>query len=211
MNVETQSLEDLFITSLQSLGSQANRPAFMLSRRDRLFLAATLASSVLQFHGSWLKSHWRSRDILFPKVKAGTKSIVECPYLSGHEVSNATTTEPTTRTTTNSLIRSEALFPLGLVLVELSLCQSISSLRIPEDEDPNETIANLKTASRVLQERVYSESGCRYGDVVDKCLFWSETRDMSVDDDEFQQLVFQRIVSPLVDDLRDFEGKARIR
>ncbi|KIX08475.1 uncharacterized protein Z518_03131 [Rhinocladiella mackenziei CBS 650.93] len=209
-SVETLSLEDLLSSSLHPVGSHAARLAFLFTRRDRLFLAATLASSVLQFHGSWLKSCWRSRDILFPKPNGSSKSFVDHPYLSGHEVSKPTTAEPATRTMANALIRSEVLFPLGLVLVELSLCQSISALRMPEDEDTVEAIANFKTASRVL-DQVYSESGFRYGDVVNKCLFWSEIRNSTADDEEFQLLVFQNIVSPLVEDLRDFEGKARIR
>jgi hypothetical protein len=209
--VETQSLEDLLGSSLHSIGSHASRPAFLFSRRDRLFLAATLASSVLQFHGSWLKSYWRSRDILFPKPEDTSKTVVEHPYLAGHGVSKApTTTDPATRTITNPLIPSDILFPLGLVLVELSLCQSISMLRTPDDEDVVEAYANLKTATRLLN-RVYAESGFKYGDVVTQCLRWSETRNSSADDEDFQELVFQKIVSPLVEDLRDFEGKGRIR
>lgn len=209
-SIETQSLEDLLGSSLHDTGLQATRPAFRFSRRDRLFLAATLASSVLAFSGSWLKSYWRSRDILFPKLKDGTKSLVENPYLAGHEVSQAKS-DPAKRTISNPLIASDVLFPLGLVLVELSLCQSISALWIPEDEDNVEAYANLKTATRVLDERVYSESGCKYGDVVTSCFRWSETRNSTADDEDFQELVFQKIVSPLLEDLKDFEGRGRIR
>ncbi|EXJ58705.1 hypothetical protein A1O7_06134 [Cladophialophora yegresii CBS 114405] len=207
--VETQSLEDLLSSSFHSIGSHTSRPAFLFSRHDRLFLAATLASSVLQFHGSWLKSYWRSRDILFPKLEGSGQILVDHPYLAGHGVSKATA-HPATSTISNPLIPSDVLFPLGLVLVELSLCQSISALWIPEDADSIEPYANLKTATRLLN-RVYSESGCKYGDVVTQCLRWSETRNSSADDEDFQELAYQKIVSPLVEDLRDFEGKGRIR
>ncbi|ETI22327.1 hypothetical protein G647_06401 [Cladophialophora carrionii CBS 160.54] len=199
--VETQSLEDLPSSSLHSIGSHTNRPAFLFSRRDRLFLAATLASSVLQFHGSWLKSYWRSRDILFPKLEGSGQT------LGGTSLPRRTWP---TRTISSPLIPSDVLFPLGLVLVELSLCQSISALRVPEDADSVEAYANLKTAARLLN-RVYSESGCKYGDVVTQCLRWSEIRNSSADNDDFQELAFQKIASPLVEDLRDFEGKGRIR
>ncbi|KAJ9607842.1 hypothetical protein H2200_007921 [Cladophialophora chaetospira] len=205
--MEIQSLEDLLSSSLKSV-DQATRPAFLFSRRDRLFLAAELASAVLILRGSWLKSDWRSRDILFPKPNDGSKSLVEHPYLSGHRVSS--TTDPVTKMITNTLIASDVLFPLGLVLVELSLCQSISALRTPEDEDTIEAYANLKTGLRML-DRVYNESGFRYGDVVTNCFHWSTTEDSTPDDEDFQELVFQKIVSPLVEDLRDFEGKGRIR
>lgn len=207
-DMEMASLEDLLTLSSRPPGLHAAHGAFIFSRHDRLILAATLASSVLRFHDSWLKSQWRSRDILFAKWKDGGESLVNHPYLSGHEVSKPEGSDLTT--TTTNLIRNEVLFPLGLALVELSLCQSISALRTTQDNDAVEAVANLKIASRVL-DRVYSESGCRYGDVVDQCLWWPATRSTKMDDDEFQQLVFQRVVSPLFEDLKDFEGKSRIR
>ena len=55
-----RSLESLLDTSHQ------RAPGLSLSRRDRLYIAVTLASSVLQLDGtSWLKRLWRSGDILF--------------------------------------------------------------------------------------------------------------------------------------------------
>jgi hypothetical protein len=207
--MKMQSLEGLLNSSLPPICLQNARAAFRFSRRDRLFLAATLASSVLQFHGSWLKYQWGNPGILFPKTSADN-SDVEHPYLSGHQISKSTPAGPAARTTSTSLIKNEVLFPLGLVLVELYLCQSIFTLLTHDDDDPVEAIANWKTATRVLQERVYYESGFRYGDAVDKCLSWSETRNSTVDDDDFQQLVFQKIVSPLFEDVRNLEGKSRI-
>ncbi|KIX96001.1 uncharacterized protein Z520_08256 [Fonsecaea multimorphosa CBS 102226] len=208
-SMETQSLEEMLSSSMNPMGTRMSRASYVFSRRDRLFLPATLASTVLRFHGSWLKPEWRSRDILFPKPTDNSKPLIEQPYLSGHEITTSATTAPISRSTTTTLIRNDVLFPLGLALIELSLCQTISSLRAAEDDDCVEANANLKTASRVL-DHVYSESGGRYGDVVAKCLFWSETR-ISKIDEEFQQLVFQNIVSPLLEDLKDFEGKSRIR
>ncbi|EXJ94598.1 hypothetical protein A1O1_02994 [Capronia coronata CBS 617.96] len=205
---ETQSLEDILGSSLGTVGSRMARAGCMLRGRNRLFLAATLASTVLRFHGSWLKPEWRSRDILFPKKMGNGKSVIEQPYLSGHQIAPFGATVPTTSTSTSALIRNEVLFPLGLALVELSLCQTISALRIPADDDPVEANANLKTAVRVLDD-VYLESGGHYGDIVAKCLFWTETRKSNIGD-EFQQLVFQNIVSPPFDDLKVFEGRSRV-
>ncbi|KAJ5697545.1 hypothetical protein N7488_011229 [Penicillium malachiteum] len=51
---------------------------------------------------------------------------------------------------TFSLIQSDILFPLGLVLIELSLCQTLEALRMPEDDDNVEADMNLKTATRLL-------------------------------------------------------------
>lgn len=43
----------------------------------------------------------------------------------------------------------------------------LSAFWAPEDEDRIEAFVKLKTASRLLYERVYTESGTQYGDVVD--------------------------------------------
>jgi hypothetical protein len=116
---------------------------------------------------------------------------------------------PQLKRTVSALIRSEVLFPLGLALVELSLGQTLASLRGPEDNDSDEAIADLKTASRLITEVCY-ESGGRYGDVVKKCLFWPGLEDANLDNEELQQAVFESIVSPLLEDYKDFEGKSRI-
>lgn len=58
---QLQSLEALLIPS--SNGMKLQDPTQILRRGDRLRLAASLASSVLQFHGSWLKAQWRTKNI----------------------------------------------------------------------------------------------------------------------------------------------------
>lgn len=92
-------------------------------------------------------------------------------------------------------------------LIELSLGQTLSSLQEEGDQGPDPLITESNTARRVLQE-VYDESGLRYGDVVKSCIECSfENRIKDLNDEDFQQAVFDRIVAPLMDDLRVFDGK----
>ncbi|PGH21539.1 hypothetical protein AJ80_03098 [Polytolypa hystricis UAMH7299] len=214
---ETQSLEDVLLSSSKPMHLRA-QDSFRLSRKDRLFLDATLAYSVLQFHGSWLKSQWRSRDIMFAKDELDNRVLVDHPYLSWPLLGTGRTGDDddddnknkkihsTLQRSNSALIRNDILFPPGLALVELSLCETIPSLRTPEDDDPLEAIASLKTASRNLQN-VYRESGARYRDVVDKCLFWPGCRDAQLDDEEFHATVFESIDKPLIAEYRDIEGR----
>jgi hypothetical protein len=167
----------------------------------------TLACSVLQLHGSWLKPEWRSRDIVFTEDINSNKAVFEQPYISWH-ISDAEG-RPRLKRTLSALIRSEILFPLGLSLVELSLGQTLAEMREPEDNDADEAIADLKTASRLIKDVCY-ESGGRYGDVVKKCLFWHGSEDADLDNEVLQQAVFEFIVSPLIEDFKDFEGKSHI-
>lgn len=108
----------------------------------------------------------------------------------------------------SALIWNEILIPLGLALVELSLCKSISALRGSEVDDPVEAVANWKTASRYLED-VSCESGTAYGDVVTKCLFWSGPRDRELDDEDFHAPVIDAVVAPLIDNLKVFQGQYR--
>lgn len=208
-SLETQSLEDLLVYS-----SHHSRD-FRLNRRDRLNLAAILACGVLEFHGSWLKAQWRTRDILFSKDEVKGKALLDHPYLSSPLLGNSSCTNNPTQTqprllrSESALIRNETLFPLGLALVELSLCRTIFDLRGPEDDDSVEAVASLKTASRHLQD-VYVESGTAYGDVVTKCLFWTGPCDTELDDENFHGTVFDAVVSPLINDLEVFRGMPHI-
>jgi hypothetical protein len=207
-DIQTQSLEDLLATSWNRSRPKHGHSGLVFNRKDRLFLAMTLACSVLQLHGSWLKPQWRSRDIVFTEDENSSRAMLEHPYISWH-VSDAED-RPQMKRTLSALIRSEILFPLGLALVELSLGQTLEDMREPEDKDADEAVEDLKTASRLINDVCY-ESGGRYGDVIKKCLFWNGSEDADLDNEDLQQAVFESIVSPLLEDFTDFQGKSRIQ
>ncbi|RHZ45559.1 uncharacterized protein CDV56_103230 [Aspergillus thermomutatus] len=174
---QSQSLEELIATST-TFPRPPVQGRYMFSRRDRLILAVNLACSVLQFHGNWLRKYWRARDIMFMKehFDPSKHPYVVCDIAG----------EP------------------RLILVELSVCRSLESLRTQEDADPLEAVANLKTAARYLPV-VEMESGLKYGQVVERCLFGSDTVDTTSEDESMQDKVFECVIAPLVDNLCDFD------
>jgi hypothetical protein len=210
------------ITTLESLlvlnTRQSNKPAkARMSRKDRLALAMVLASSVLHLDGSWLKRHWRSRDVLFPQLQSCDPAMhhswnYEDPFLSWAMSGEA---EPNS----NSLsrpddvaaavmeahrIRSAPLFALALALIELCFGQPFANLKEPGDDDPDEIVSDRKTASRLLPY-VSMESGLRYGDVVQRCIDCPfNVRVASFENPEFRDLVFEHILMPLMEDLKEF-------
>lgn len=198
-NLKSQSLAELIGAAM----NPGDKYQFVLPQRHRLRLAVNLACSVLQFHGSWLKNEWRARDIMF---NTSTSADVENPYVLWNMM-NAE--QKGKQKASAALIRSEILFPLGLVLVELSLCRTIESLRTPDDVDQDEAQTNLKTAARHLQS-VDTESGDYYGKVVERCLFWPGIKEATLDDEELQDEVFQMIVLPLIEHLNNFEGRSHM-
>jgi hypothetical protein len=209
-DMQTSTLEDLLASSQCRTRPTNCHGRVVFNRRDRLFLASTLACSVLQLHGSRLKDQWRCRDIVFAKEEESRRAVIEHPYISWYVSDDEDRLQaPPLKRTVSSLIRSQVLFPLGLALVELSLGQTLASMREPEDQDVDDAVIDLKTASRLIGD-VYCESGGRYGDVVQKCLFWHGSEDANLDNEELQQAVFESIVSPLLQDYQDFQGKSRI-
>ena len=188
-------------------------PQYFLSRRHRLNIAAILASSVLQLdQTSWLKSQWKSNDICFHYRDEDTVLTskptfppphVACRLSDSNSEPNCAVESPLPRA---QHARSEALLTLGLALVELCFGRTLEKMQIPEDVDQNENLTRLNTAIRKLDE-VYNESGGHYGDVVRRCLYCSfDVRDASLDDEEFEQDVFDYVVTPLIEDIEVFDG-----
>lgn len=211
--MDPESLKHILETSKQ------RRLGFGLSRRDRLYIALTLASSVLQLGGTlWLNRQWTSGDILFlPMGNQGSatpKMDFANPYVSWKVCQADSSPNLITDQDQNFVahrIPSEILFVLGITLTELCFGQNISELRIEDDHDSTEIMTNFNTASRLIPD-VYSESGERYGDVVRRCLKCPpDVRDASLDNEEFQAAVFDSIVTPLSQDFEDFNGSRRIR
>ena len=102
--------------------------------------------------------------------------------------------------------RSEALLTLGLALVELCFGRTLEKMQVPEDVDENENLTRVNTAIRNLDE-VYNEIGGQYGDVVRRCLYCSfDVRKASLDNEVFEQNVFDYVVKPLVEAVEVFDG-----
>ena len=195
-----------------------------LTRGDRLRIACRLASSVMQFEGSWLKETWRSHDIFFMKDDLELHNPISeetpHPYLSWSISKDELSSLPNLVSALNidntqHLIRSKPLFYLGLALIELSFGKTLEELRPLSTSNATTTSNSALEAFQLavpLINSVYAESGTRYGDVVRRCIHCSyDVRDASLDNDEFQQQVLETVLMPLMEDLKDFEGASRIR
>ena len=197
----------LTLTNLLSSAPQSEKP-FNLSRRERLSIASTLASSVLQLDMTlWLERFWTSDHIIFhcPFDCTSLGSDV-CPYVSGKVRSNKgkSKEEDNIQSVQSS---NETLLALGVTLIELCFGKLVSEMRKPEDVGTNETATKIRSAKRLLSQ-VYDEAGCRYGDAVKRCLeSHQDFPDASFEDRKFQEAVYTTIVMPLAQDLDDFEGK----
>ena len=199
---QMKSLNDLL-----SCSERESRKNY-LSRGGRLRIAVILASSILQLHGTpWLKAQWTCKDVYFLERNiSGNGQGHVYPYLpwklckddSNFLVSTVDQKQPA---------RCEILFALGQVLVELCFGKPLTELCAPEDDMQDEETLMTTTAQRLLDE-VDREMGDSYGDVVRRCLRPPfDVRVMSFENEELQHLVFDKIVTPLSNDLDHFEGR----
>lgn len=110
-------------------------------------------------------------------------------------------------------IRSKVLFALGLTLTELCFGKTLKNMQEPEDVDTSEVATNMNCAFRLLESRsIWRNMGEVYEAVVRRCLNQTfDVQDMSFDNEDLQQQVYETVVMPLTDELDDFLGKSKIR
>ena len=190
----------------------------VLSRLDRLCLAVTLASSLLQLASKpWLQDQWRSNDIFLLMTGHGVVSSqkVVYPYVS-RDISTAERIEgnkgkgkESTQLKTH-LVRSEPLFALAQTLVELCFGTSLLMKRIPQDIDPEgrEEITEMDTVRRLLAQcDIDNEFGRWYGDVVWTCLYCPfKERQIDFSNEGIVSAVCEDIVMQLANGLQIFQG-----
>ena len=175
-----------------------------LHRGDRLNLALTVASSVLQLYRTpWLRDYWDKNDIIISGDQI--TNVREQTYVS---VSFPAGTNEGSQSMKRFPGRNVTLFALSIVLIELCLGQSLESLRSPEDpldsEGRADVLTDWSTAKR-MEDAVYREAGTRYGDAVRRCLYCEfDRRHTNLEDDTFRQAVYDGVVAPLEDDVKDF-------
>ena len=145
---QSKSLDELLSCPIS--GSQKAS----LSRKDRLRIAVTLASSILELDGTlWLKPTWSSKDILFhEKTNQASDPQYSYPYISWKLCRNDNNVSGSRQHLSSNdwlAFRNETLFALGLTLVELCFGSKLADLHIPEGGDPSGTDTHISTAFRL--------------------------------------------------------------
>ena len=176
------------------------------SRKHRLNIAATLAMSVLQLDATlWLEERWNSDDVYFYCSQQHVLQPEADPYLRWSI--SPKRTKPEVQEGVDESSSSKMLLYLGVILVELCFGRCLTELQTAAEFDTDDISTEKDLAKRLLS-KVYDESGCRYGDAVRRCLDCPfDFRDLSFKNAKFQEAVYDTIVTPLMQDLQDFEGK----
>ncbi|KAF2006150.1 hypothetical protein P154DRAFT_529843 [Amniculicola lignicola CBS 123094] len=188
--------------SVASLRSVLHDTRF--TRHDRLRLAVTLASSVLQLHETpWLHENWTKDNIYF--IKRADQTMYDYPFVS--QQFNASALAPTPAlplpASMSRIIRNQTLYALGVSLIELWYRKPISELYDPTDGPPFigdprvDLMTEWNTADR-LAEELYHEAGGKYSDAVRRCIRCDfDHRANRLEDTTFQKAVYQGVVEQL--------------
>ena len=157
-----------------------NRPFGGFSSLDRVRLARSLATVVLQFHTTpWLPEQWRSRDICFYTDRNSTlrSPSLKSPHLSAKLSRPHSRSQPHLDVSDKqpchaislSPIRNSILFGLGMMFIELSLETPFKKLQSLEDKQAGPEIADVMTANR-LDGEIARPLGQKYARITRKCL-----------------------------------------
>ncbi|KAM0330700.1 hypothetical protein ACHAQA_003652 [Verticillium albo-atrum] len=168
-----------------------------LTYLDRLRLAWTISSSIVQLHNTpWISATVTHREIYF--MQRQDTSLYEQVFVLKQlpEPVAQTGIVPTLPTAQNL-----TLLALGILLVELILGETMDTLRAPGvDASP---LADYETAMGLLG-RVGLEGSANYDSAVKRCLrceFHRQNR--SLEDEAFRQDVFGGIVALLEEDVNN--------
>lgn len=178
-----------------------------------------LGWNALQLYSThWLEDHWTKDNILLVIGPPNTfQSYVTHHFQSlsrrNSRDSNELTLIPSGRDRLTLWVPNEALFTLGIVLIEICYNRSIEELAIDAEKDKNgkpHSQTAFLTAMRLLNE-VREHLGLKYASAVRGCLLCNFGRDEIEPDlssEQFQTSVWQHIIKPLEDVAGSFSRSA---
>jgi hypothetical protein len=183
-----------------------------MSRKDRMALAVTLASSYLQLETTpWLKDSWGKSDIVFetPSSNSNQQIDVKRAFVISSVESRTVNAQSGSQQTNGNY----CLLALGILLLELSTGQSFERRRVvgstQENRDPAqqsvERLMKLAEASKWLST-VEDDLSNGFLLAIRHCIRSYFDGTSGKDEAGFRQAVLDQVVLPLQEDLQSFLG-----
>lgn len=200
-------------SSILSLGSVLASNAIghrRFSAGHRLRLAVLLSTNLLQLYRTpWLTDTWDHNDIAFLDG-IGDDSLKD-PFVScntNHVNDSSPADNGVPVSAWEDMVLNRSLFALGILLIELCLGKPFEELRDGAMAGKGRVSAasDFAVANQLLDE-VMNEFGDRYADAVRRCIRCAfDTRKIDLEDGQFRGAVYEGVVAPLEENLRDFTG-----
>lgn len=184
------------ISKISNQGSTDGLPQY-----ERLRLAKTLATAVLQYHATpWLKLEWRSEDIYFFGINE--KNFLRPRLTEPHvNIKFKGADGPLSQKSGNlplKLAPNTLLFSLGVVLLEIAYSSTLHGLQQPSDlENGQEGRYTEFFAAKRLADSLGREMGGSYRKIVKKLLQCDFGCGDDLNDPELQALFHRDVVCEL--------------
>ncbi|CZT19225.1 uncharacterized protein RCC_05071 [Ramularia collo-cygni] len=198
--------------SIQSLaGVLEKQQSYRLTGADARRLAVPLATGMLSLRDTpWLQNMWSRKDITL--ISKDGKLLSQHPFISQDVKLQAQTTAACLpRGVAAMLIKNQALFSLGIVLIELCMGKSIDDLHEQDELNADGSkgeLSDFQTADRLLRMEIISDKfGKRWSDVVRRCIHCElDEAKKSLEDLGFRKAVYNKVLLELEEDSRQFFG-----
>ncbi|CAD6571137.1 MAG: hypothetical protein ASARMPREDX12_004140 [Alectoria sarmentosa] len=201
----TMTLDDLLNSNIESTSAstaptrtlETRKSVPHLTKKNRLRLAVTLASTSLQLHTTpWLQKRWGKKDILFHDGSTEHAFVSRNFSQVASEPDEASSAPAKVSWTP---VRNESIFNLGVLLLELSYGKSLDTFQSPDDPP---MFTEYAIASRLVDHLAEEESS-GYVDAARACIFCdfgTKVKTSSLDNEAFRQAVYDDVLVPLEDD-----------
>ena len=173
-----------------------------LPQYERLHLARSLATAVLQYHATpWLKGTWRSDDIYFfgldEKPTSQQCLSLPAPHIDVCVKGPNGSLFRTSTFPTPVLVRNPLIFGLGVVLLEVGHAKTMKELQQPQDLRANDDQLTEYLAATRLASSIGRELGSTYGQIVQKCLYCDFGCSDDLNSPKLQAVFYQDVVKEL--------------
>ena len=181
--------------------------------RDRLKLAVSIASSMMQLYESgWLNANWGKNDISFLLGTHGP--VLERPLIHRHFHDQQDETLPDLSSKDCNESESEwalawcnpSIFYLGVILIEIWHWKSLSALQAKSGRVQRNTSPPELDTAQWLAKDLLAKAGAPYGIPVKLCIMGLEVTETQLDRECFRSEVYKKIVYPLEEHLKSFWG-----
>ncbi|KAH9886427.1 hypothetical protein F4778DRAFT_481220 [Xylariomycetidae sp. FL2044] len=181
------------------------------SLSQQLHLATTFASSVLQLHSTpWLPNVISSSDFYF--LKRHGSMDYDRVYVAKQLPDHGSFLQPDKGLESTRLIKSPTMFSLGVLLIELLLCETLDSLCLTDGKPASKSLIHpllRKSTSDDVLHWVEHAGTDTYGEVVSRCLKCNfSCLNPDLQDERFRDEVYSHIVGPLEKSLQDDKALA---
>ena len=166
-----------------------------ISTKEKYKIALTLASTVLQLSTTpWLKESVGSHDIHFHPEDS---NLMGEPYIS-KTFNTEADRPPRSMSQSRTWVRNEAIFGLGVLLIELSYGRPLLTYKTPSDlSEGKETLFTEYAVATRLAQGISQREPEKYTNAVMRCVFCTFTTAPDMENRALQEEFLDGVVQPL--------------